>query len=165
MTLSQDSAVQYLSGKKLQSILFVFNVSIIGEKKIFKMLKTNFCGNASRGQILQPICQDKSVTKKKIIRQIPNLRLMPAREITLQPISLDHQRWRKDTALTQGASTKKLYEFVTSNKYPDFVVSQCLFYCQSQTHQLGQKYQAGQTHQLTTESKNYESLVSYSTGP
>ncbi len=52
----------------------------------------------------------------------------------------------------------------------DFVVSKCLFHCQSQAHQLGHTHTNlyepffQQTPQLTTESVLYESVMFYSTG-
>ncbi len=47
----------------------------------------------------------------------------------------------------------KLYRFVIYKNSPIFIANQCLFYCQSQIHELGQ------THQLTTESIDYESVM------
>ncbi len=51
--------------------------------------------------------------------------------------------------LAPGAYTIKQYGVVIYGKWADFVVSQCLFYRQLQTHQLGQ------THQLTTELQQF----------
>ncbi len=59
------------------------------------------------------------------------------------------------TALSPGACTIKLYGFVIHKQWKIFIVSQCLFYCQSQIH----KIQFGRTHQLTTEYVDYESVM------
>ncbi len=51
------------------------------------------------------------------------------------------------------APTIKHDGFTIYGKWTDFVESQCLFYCQSRTNQLGK------SHQFSTESMHYKSVV------